>query len=159
MSLGKILTEKILLRSASFVFLFAFSLQFGHTQVSESSLLTIITFVKFPYYYSVIIILFYKMFREVCAPWLVRTSSLYFLKARASSLTSALLRYNARSLRHRYGHINFKKELEKLVPRALFSYISPWKFLRTLENCEKHSPSARASPHFSRILKNSRVLI
>ena len=25
--------------------------------------------------------------------------------------------------------------------------------------CEKHSPSARASPQFSRVLQNSRVLI
>ena len=53
----------------------------------------------------------------------------------------------------------FYKGNKKLVPRALLSYISNWKFLRTLEKCEKHSPSARASPHFSRVLKNSRVLI
>ena len=36
------------------------------------------------------------------APWLVRTSSLYFHKSRALRHTSALLRYNARSPRHRY---------------------------------------------------------
>ena len=47
-------------------------------------------------------LLFYKMLKEVRAPWLVRTSSLYLLKARALRHTSALLRYNARSLRHWY---------------------------------------------------------
>ena len=47
----------------------------------------------------------------------------------------------------------------------MLSYISTREFLRTLEKCEKHSPSARASrasrasPHFSSVLKNSRVLI
>ena len=56
-------------------------------------------------------------------------------------------------------HIYFMKKMNKLVPRALLSYISTWEFLRTREKCEKHSPSARASPHFSRVLKNSRVLI
>ena len=57
------------------------------------------------------------------------------------------------------GRFYFIKEIKKLVPRALLSYISTREFLRTLEKCEKHSPSARASPHFSRVLKNSRVLI
>ena len=47
------------------------------------------------------------MFREMHAPWLVRTSSLYFHKARALRHTSALLRYNARSLRHRYERAQF----------------------------------------------------
>ena len=43
--------------------------------------------------------------------------------------------------------------------------IPSWSFLfykrneLKCERCEKHSPSARASPHFSRVLKNSRVLI
>ena len=31
----------------------------------------------------------------------------------------------------------------------MLSYIGTWEFLRTLEKCEKHSPSARASPHCS----------
>ena len=44
-----LLVPKYTLRSASFVFLSVFSLQFGHTHVSESSLLTIITFIQFPY--------------------------------------------------------------------------------------------------------------
>ena len=57
------------------------------------------------------------------------------------------------------GRFYFIKEIKKLVPRALLSHISTREFLRTLEKCEKHSPSARASPHFSRVLKNSRVLI
>ena len=40
----------------------------------------------------------------------------------------------------------FIKGIEKkLVPRALLSYINPWKFLRTLEKCENDSPTARAS--------------
>ena len=97
------------------------------------------------------------------APWLVRTSSLYFHKARALRHTSALLRYSTCSLRHRYERaqftIPFLKEIKKLVPRALLSYISTWEFLRTLEKYEKHSPSARASPHFSPVLGNSRVLL
>ena len=137
---------KYTLRSTSFVFLSVFSLQFGNTHVSESSLLTIITFIQFPYWYSEIIILFYKMFRKVCAPWLVRTRSLHFRKARALHFTSALLRYTARSLGHRNERIHFIKELKKLVPQALLSYIGTWEFLRTL-------------PHFSRVLKNSCVLI
>ena len=69
----------------------------------------------------------YKMFREMRAPWSVRTSSLYFHKARALRHTNALLRYNARSLRHRYERAQFAihiKEIKKLVPRALLSSIS-----------------------------------
>ena len=38
----------------------------------------------------------------------------------------------------------FYKRNKKLVPRTLLSYISTWDFLRTLENCEKHSPAAHA---------------
>ena len=93
---------------------------------------------------------YYKISREMCAPWLVRKSSLYFHKARAFGLTSALLRYSARSLCRRYERtqftIHFTKGIKKLVPQALLSYISTWEFLRTLEKCEKHSPSARAPP-------------
>ena len=77
------------------------------------------------------------------APLLVRTSSFYFPIARALRHTSALLRYNARSLCHRYDRaqftIHFLKEIKKL-------------FL-------KHCWVARASPHFSRVLKNSCVLL
>ena len=51
------------------------------------------------------------------------------------------------------------KEIKKLVPRALLSSISTWGFLRTLEGCENHELKASASRHFSRVLKNSRVLI
>ena len=51
------------------------------------------------------------------APWLVRTSSLYFHKARALRHTGALLRYNAR----KQFTILFIKEIKKLVPRALSS--------------------------------------
>ena len=51
------------------------------------------------------------------------------------------------------------KEITKLVPRVLLRYISTWEFLRTLEKCEKHLASARASPHFSSVLRNSQVLI
>ena len=69
-----------------------------------------------------------KMFREMRAPWLVRTSSSYFHKARALRHASALLRYNARNLRHRYERaqftINFMKEIKKLVPRAFGSCLS-----------------------------------
>ena len=144
--------------------------------------------------------IYYKMFREMSAPWLVRASSLYFHKARALRHTSVntetilhffykitnergtktvftyahvkwfhgqserayylnyfIMRYNARSLRQRYERaqftIHFTNEVKKLVPRALLSYISTWEFLRTLEKCEKHSPSARACPHFSSVHK------
>ena len=55
---------------------------------------------------------------------------------------SALLRYNARSPRHRNGRaqftIHFIKEIKKLVPRALLSYIGTWEF-RTLEKHKKHT--------------------
>ena len=51
------------------------------------------------------------------------------------------------------------KEIKKFVPPALLSSISTWGFLRTLEGCENHEPKASASRHFSRVLKNSRVLI
>ena len=50
----------------------------------------------------------FKMFREMRALWLVRTSSLYFHKARALRYTSALLIYNKRSLRHRYARAQWK---------------------------------------------------
>ena len=63
------------------------------------------------------------------------------------NLRSFLLSDEFLSLR---GCFYFIKERKKLVPRALLSYISTWEFLRTLEKSEKHSPSARASPHFSR---------
>ena len=70
----------------------------------------------------------YKMFREMHAPWLIRKTSLYFHKVCALRHTSALLRYNAHSLRHRYERaqftIHFIKEIRELVPRALLSYIS-----------------------------------
>ena len=60
---------------------------------------------------------YHKMFGEMRAPWLVGTSSLYFHKARASRHTSALLRYNARSLHHRYERaqstIRYIKEIKK----------------------------------------------
>ena len=81
----------------------------------------------------------------------------YFHNARALRHTSAPLRYSTRSLRHRYERaqftIPFLKKIKKLVPRALLSYISTWEFLGTLEKYEKHSPSARASPHFLVFLK------
>ena len=44
---------------------------------------------------------------------------------------------------------NFIKEIKKLHPRALLSYISTWEFLRTLEKCEKHSVALRASLYTS----------
>ena len=95
---------------------------------------------------------YYEMFREMSALRLVMTSSLYFHKTRALRHTSALLRYNACSLRHRYERakftIHFIKEIKNLVPRALLSY----KHLGIFKN-------TRASLHFSRVLKNSRVLI
>ena len=72
-----------------------------------------------------------------------------------SNSRSFLLSDEFLSLRSRFYFI---KEIKNWF-LALLSYICTWEFLRTLEKCEKHSPSARASPHFSRVLKNSRVLI
>ena len=43
------------------------------------------------------------------------------------------------------GVDSFIKGIKRLVPLALFSCISTWEFLRTLEKCEKLSPKARAS--------------
>ena len=60
-------------------------------------------------------------------------------------------------VRARAIHDTFYKRSNKLVPRALLSYISTREFLRTLEKYEKQSSSVRASPHFSS--KNSRVLL
>ena len=83
---------------------------------------------------------YYKMFREMRAAWLVRTSSFYFHKARTLRHTSALLKYNSRSLRHRNERAQFiipiMKEIKNLFPRALLSFISTREFLRTLEKCE-----------------------
>ena len=62
------------------------------------------------------------------------------------------------SVRARAIHDKFYKEIKKFVPQALLSSISTWEFLRTLEKSEKHSSLARTSPHFSRVLKNSRML-
>ena len=74
------------------------------------------------------------------AAWLVRTSSFYFHKARTLRHTSALLKYNSRSLRHRNERaqfmIPFIKEIKNLFPRALLSFISTREFLRTPEKCE-----------------------
>ena len=55
------------------------------------------------------------------------------------NLRSFLLSDEFLSLR---GCFYFIKEIKKLVPRALLSYISRWEFSRTLEKSEKHSPSA-----------------
>ena len=51
---------------------------------------------------------------------------IYFHKARASRYTSALSRYNARSLRHQYQRaqfrIHFIKEIKKLVSNIVEFY-------------------------------------
>ena len=41
--------------------------------------------------------------------------------------------------------LHFIKEIKKLVPHTLLSYVSTWDILGTLEKCEKHSPAAHAS--------------
>ena len=56
------------------------------------------------------------------------------------------------------GHFYFIKEMKKLVLRALPDYTHTSEFLRTLEKSENHPPSARASLHFSCVLKNSSAL-
>ena len=50
---------------------------------------------------------FVSLFREMRVMRLVKTNSLYFPKARALRHTSALLRYNAHSLRYRYERAQF----------------------------------------------------
>ena len=96
---------------------------------------------------------YYKIFKEMSALWFFITSSLYFHKARALRHTSALLRYNAYSLRHRYERaqftIHFVKEIKKTRSSSI---VELYKHLGIFKN-------ARASPHFSRVLRNSRVLI
>ena len=82
-------------------------------------------------------IVYYKISREICTLWLVRTSSLYFHKARTLRHMSAVLRYNAHSLCHQYKRVQFIihliKEIKKIVPWALLSYMSTWEFLRSLK--------------------------
>ena len=58
-------------------------------------------------------IVYYKISREICTLWLVRTSSLYFHKARTLRHMSAVLRYNAHSLCHQYKHNTFDKRNKK----------------------------------------------
>ena len=57
--------------------------------------------------------------------------------ARTLCHMSAVLRYNAHSLCHQYKHvqfiIHFIKEIKKIVPWALLSYMSTWEFLRSLK--------------------------
>ena len=66
---------------------------------------------------------YYKISREMCAPWLVRKSSLYFHKARAFGLTSALLRYSARSLCRRYERTQFTIHFTKGIKKTCSSSI------------------------------------
>ena len=80
---------------------------------------------------------YYKMFREVRAPWLVRTSSLYFYKARALSHKSALSRYNARSLRHRSERANFTIHfIKKNKKTCSSSIIELYKHSRVFKNTQ-----------------------
>ena len=56
-------------------------------------------------------------------------------------------------------HIYFIKEIKNLFLVHCWVIWARGNFLEHSKSAEKHSPSARASPHFSRVLKNSRVLI
>ena len=78
------------------------------------------------------------------APWLVRTSSLYFRKARALRHTSALSRYNARSLRHQYERAQFIIHSIACSSHIVELYKHLGFFKNTRES-EKHSPAAHAS--------------
>ena len=92
-------------------------------------------------FFNVFIIFFfcsyYKMFREVRAPWLVRTSSLYFYKARTLSHKSAMLRYNARSLRYPSERaqftIHFTKRNKKICSSSI---VELYKHLRIFKNTQ-----------------------
>ena len=63
-------------------------------------------------------------------PWLVRTSSLYFHRARALRHTSALLRYNARSLRHRYEHAILDTFYKRNKKTCSWSIVELYKHLK-----------------------------
>ena len=69
---------------------------------------------------SVFYIFLNKMFKEMRAAWLVRTSPLYSHKARDLRHTSALLRYNTRSLRHQYERALFTIPFTKEIKKNLF---------------------------------------
>ena len=97
------------------------------------------------------------------APWLVRTSSLYFHKARALRHTSALLRYNARSLRHRYERaqftIHFIKEIKKTCSSSIAEFYKHAGIFKNTREVQEALAFGSCSPLFSLVLKNSRVLI
>ena len=68
-------------------------------------------------------------------PWLVRTSLLHFHKAHALRHTSALLRYNPRSLRHRYERAQFTIYFIKQIKRPCSSsIIELYKYLGISKN-------------------------
>ena len=93
------------------------------------------------------------------ASWLVSTSSLYFQKERSLRHTSTLLRYNAFSLRHQYERAQFTIHFIKEIKNLFLYIVELYKhlgFLRTLEKCEKHSPTAHAS--LALLLKNPACL-
>ena len=85
-------------------------------------------------------------------------SKLYYKFPKGTRLTSHVCTFEIKcpqptsSVRARAIHDTFYKRNKKLW-EALGN------FLRTLEKCEKDSPSARAFPHLSSVLKNSQLLI
>ena len=68
------------------------------------------------------------------APGLVRTSSLYFHKARALRHTSALSRYNAGSVRHRYERAQFTIHSIKVIKNCSSSIVELYRHLRIFRN-------------------------
>ena len=87
------------------------------------------------------------------APSLVRTTPLYFHKARALHHKIALLRYNARSLRHQYERapftIYFIKEIEKT---CFSSIVELYKHLGIFKNTREVREAPAFDPCFSALL-------
>ena len=76
---------------------------------------------------------------------------------------TARMKYIARNLGYRYERaqftIPFIKEIKNFFLRALLNYLSTWEFFQNNRDVREDSPSARAFPHLSSVLKNSQVLI
>ena len=84
-----------------------------------------------------------------------------FPKARALRHTCALLKYNARNLRHRYERaqftIPFIKEIKNFFLRTLLNYLSTWEFFQNTRDVREDSPSARAFPHLSSVFPSAYI--
>ena len=89
-------------------------------------------------------------------PWLVKTSSSYFHKARALRHTSSVLRYNARNptspVQARAIHGTLYERNRNTCSSSIVEFYKHLGIFRNTRECQKHSPSARTPPHFSSVL-------